>query len=148
MEERFWEKKNLAQMNVEEWDALCDGCGQCCLEKLMFEETGQLVKTTVTCRFLDIDACRCRIYAKRYKKAGVLCVKMTPENIGEMYWLPETCAYRRIAGGKSLDHWHPLVSGDPESVHESDVSVRGKVVSGRYVHPDDLETYRIYRSEK
>ena len=126
----FWKLKPLAAMTEAEWESLCDGCGKCCLNKLMDEETGEIQPTRLACRLLDIGACRCMRYEERQRLVPD-CVVLTPENIATLSWMPSTCAYRRLAKGKDLLWWHPLVSGDPETVHQAGVSVRGRVVSER-----------------
>ncbi|MSP67140.1 MAG: YcgN family cysteine cluster protein [Alphaproteobacteria bacterium] len=124
----FWRQKTLAQMTDAEWESLCDGCGKCCLNKIEVITTGKFLYTSVACRLLDQQACRCTDYANRTKRVKG-CVALTPRNVGRLKWMPSTCAYRLIHEGKDLPEWHPLVSGDPESVHEAGISVRGKVVS-------------------
>lgn len=121
----FWKQKPLAEMNDAEWESLCDGCGKCCLIGLEDADTGEIYLTDVACDLFDGAACRCRDYANR-KQHVPDCVKLTPQNVGELGWLPKTCAYRLIHEGQDLRSWHPLVSGDPESVHAANVSVRGK----------------------
>lgn len=124
----FWKTKPLSAMSAEEWESLCDGCGQCCLLKLEDEDTGAVATTSVACRGLDTERCRCRFYARRQREVPD-CIVLTPEKVSAFDWLPETCAYRRIEAGLDLLPWHPLVSGDPESVHRAGLSVRGKVIS-------------------
>jgi uncharacterized cysteine cluster protein YcgN (CxxCxxCC family) len=138
----FWKSKSLAEMTKVEWESLCDGCGRCCLEKLEDEDTGQIYYTSVACRFLDIYRCRCTVYEQRTDSEPD-CLYLTPENIKQISWLPVTCAYRRLAEGKDLEWWHPLVSGDADTVHEAHISVRGKVLSGKHVHADELEAYIV-----
>ena len=124
----FWELKRLEEMTVAEWESLCDGCGLCCLVRFEDEETGEIIPTRVHCRLFDPDRCRCTDYAAR--KAQVPdCIKLTPGNIEALEWMPPSCAYRRLHEGKDLPHWHPLITGDPESVHKAGVSVRGQTVS-------------------
>lgn len=124
----FWQVKTLAQMTVREWESLCDGCGLCCLVRFEDEDTAEIIPTRVHCRLYDPDACRCSDYAGR--KAQVPdCVKLTPYNIAALEWMPFSCAYRRLHEGRDLADWHPLISGDPESVHAAGVSVRGQTVS-------------------
>jgi uncharacterized cysteine cluster protein YcgN (CxxCxxCC family) len=132
----FWRRKTLAEMTAQEWESLCDGCGRCCLNKLEEEDTGKFYFTDVGCRLLDSETCRCRNYSKR---AALVpdCVRLTPQNVGKLHWLPPTCAYRLIADGRDLYWWHPLVSGDPESVHAAGVSVRGRVSETEETVPDD-----------
>ena len=125
----FWRSKSMSAMTPAEWESLCDGCGQCCLHKLR-EADGTLHKTRVSCRLLDRTSCRCGNYARR-KQLVPDCVVLTPETVGALTWLPETCAYRLVADGRDLPTWHPLVSGDPASVHKAGISVRGRVVSER-----------------
>jgi uncharacterized cysteine cluster protein YcgN (CxxCxxCC family) len=122
----FWRAKRLEEMSDSEWESLCDGCGRCCLVKLEEEETERIHFTDVGCRLLDGTSCRCRDYANRTAKVDD-CVRLLPQNILELGWLPPTCAYRLVAEGRDLYWWHPLVSGDAETVHVAGVSVRGRV---------------------
>ncbi len=124
----FWETKSLEQMTVREWESLCDGCGLCCLVRFEDEDSGQIVPTRVHCRLLDAEKCRCTDYANR-KRQVPDCIKLTPYNIDQLMWMPLSCAYRRLHEGKPLPRWHPLITGDPESVHAAGVSVRGKTIS-------------------
>ena len=133
----FWQAKQLQEMTRQEWESLCDGCGRCCLVKLEDEDTGDIYTTDVSCRLLDCSTCRCTDYANRHQLVDD-CIKLDPENVEELGWLPETCAYRLIHEGKPLADWHPLVSGRPETVHEAGISVRGKVTSETEVDVDDL----------
>ncbi|WP_444932237.1 YcgN family cysteine cluster protein [Microbulbifer sp. SSSA002] len=138
----FWRRKTLEQMNLSEWEQLCDGCGRCCLHSLEDDDTGEVYLTNVACRLLDTHSCQCSQYSQR--KAHVPgCIQLRIEDIPEFDWLPLTCAYRSLAEGRPLADWHPLVSGDPESVHRAGISVRGRVVSEDSVHPDDMEEHII-----
>lgn len=134
----FWKTKALAKMSRAEWESLCDGCGRCCLHKLRDEETEELVWTTVACRLLDTQSCQCRDYPNRRDHVPD-CVKLTPKKLAAIDWLPPSCAYRLVAEGKDLPDWHPLVSGDPETVHSSGASVRGRAVPERQAR--DLEDH-------
>jgi uncharacterized cysteine cluster protein YcgN (CxxCxxCC family) len=137
----FWETKTLAQMTVKEWESLCDGCGLCCLVRFEDEATGDVVPTRVACKLLDIGACRCTDYANRQKYVPD-CVKLTPHNLDKLYWMPKSCAYRRLNEGRDLPHWHPLITGDPESVHRAGVSIRGQVISEtELAEPEDALDY-------
>ena len=132
----FWEDKTLEEMTPAEWEALCDGCGRCCLMKLEDEDTGDIYVSDVRCRLLDGESCKCTDYPNRLQLVPD-CIKLTPENVRTIDWIPVTCAYRRIAEGKGLAWWHPLVSGDPETVHTAGVSMRGQTVSESAL--DDVE---------
>lgn len=128
MRGHFWEEKPLEALDRAEWEALCDGCGRCCVHKLEDEETGELFPTNVACKLLDRHSGRCSDY--RHRRAHVPdCVRLTPRKVLELDWLPDSCAYKLRAEGKPLYDWHPLVSGDPESVHKAGMSVRGWTVS-------------------
>ena len=134
----FWQRKSLTEMSREEWESLCDGCAKCCLVKLQNGIGGDTDYTDVACRLLDHDSCRCTRYADR--KAEVPdCVVLTAETISMLGWMPSTCAYRLVAEGKDLPWWHPLVSGDPETVHLAGMSVRARVLSETEVDDDALE---------
>jgi uncharacterized cysteine cluster protein YcgN (CxxCxxCC family) len=122
----FWQHKTLAEMSSAEWESLCDGCGRCCLNKLEDEDTGEIFYTDVGCRLLNSKNCRCRDYPNRTAVVED-CLQLTPDNISELNWLPPTCAYKLLAEGHDLYWWHPLVSGDRDSVHVAGVSVRGRV---------------------
>ena len=138
----FWETVPLANMSRRQWELLCDGCGRCCLQKYQDGKTGKVTYTWVACYLLDTDACRCTEYRNRTHLVPD-CLILTPKMIPRLRWLPSTCAYRRIAEGKSLEPWHPLVSGAAESVHQAGISVRGKAISEIYIHPDDIDYYEI-----
>jgi uncharacterized cysteine cluster protein YcgN (CxxCxxCC family) len=122
----FWRRKSLADMTSVEWESLCDGCGRCCLNKLEDEDTGRIYYTDVGCRLLDGTTCRCKDYANRSEEVDD-CLRLSPDNVAELEWLPPSCAYRLVANGRDLYWWHPLVSGDPDSVHAAGISVRGRV---------------------
>jgi uncharacterized protein len=139
----FWETKKLEDMTGEEWESLCDGCGRCCLKKLEDETTGKVAYTDIACRLLDRSRCRCTHYPKRVALVPD-CVELTPAKLKEITWLPTTCAYRRLADGQPLEWWHPLVSGDPETVHEAGISVRGRTFSEREFAAEELDT-RVIR---
>ena len=130
----FWETKTLDQMSRDEWESLCDGCGRCCLHKLRDEDSGDLAYTNVACRLLDLGTCRCKKYKVR-RNFVPDCVTLTPEALEDIDWLPPTCAYVRMARGDGLAWWHPLVSGDPQTVHSAGVSVTGRAVDERYAGP-------------
>ena len=136
---RFWERP-IATLGRDEWEALCDGCGQCCLHKVEDEETGAVYPTNVACKLLDIGAARCSDYPNR-KRLVPDCLRLTPRLAAELEWLPETCAYRLRAEGQPLPEWHYLVCGDREAVHAAGISVRGRAISETIAGP--LEQHAI-----
>jgi uncharacterized cysteine cluster protein YcgN (CxxCxxCC family) len=139
----FWKRKKLSEMTPSEWESLCDGCGRCCLNKLEEEDTGRTFFTNVACRLFDEESCRCSDYANRQQKVKD-CVRLTPRNVPRIVWLPPTCAYKLVADGRDLYWWHPLVSGDPQTVHAAGVSVRGHSLKSETDVPDaDLEDHIV-----
>ena len=138
----FWEEKDLQDMDSEEWESLCDGCARCCMIKLEDVDTGELKTTSLVCDLLDVDACRCTRYSHRHQLVHD-CIEFTADLAAALHWLPTSCAYRRLAEGRGLAEWHPLVSQDPESVHRAGISVRGRVIAAGNVHPDQYEDHVI-----
>jgi len=139
----FWEHKRLEDMSAREWESLCDGCGKCCLHKLEDEDTGEIHYTNVACRYLDDDSCQCRAYAERQQRVPD-CLVLRPEDVEHFHWLPDSCAYRLLSEGNPLPHWHPLISGDPLSVHRAGVSAAGKTVSEAAVAEEDWEDQIVH----
>ena len=140
---RFWEKKPIAKLSRKEWEALCDGCGKCCLNKLEDEESGEVALTRVACRLLDDATCRCAHYDTRHQFVPD-CIVLKPSNIEEhLYWIPQTCAYRLVYERKPLFDWHPLISGTAETVHAAGVSMRSQTVSEFDVADEDWEDHII-----
>jgi len=139
MSKPFWQTKSLTEMTQIEWESLCDGCARCCLIKLMDDDTGEMLHTDVVCRYLDHDHCACTCYHTRQQKVPD-CLVLTPDQLHteNLKWFPSTCAYRLLAEGKPLPWWHPLVSGDAETVYHAAASVRFRVISEDQV--DDLES--------
>ena len=119
----FWQSKTLDDMTDAEWESLCDGCGQCCLHKLMDEDSDEIYFTNVACKQLNIKTCQCRNYERRFEYEPD-CIKLTRENLPTFEWLPHTCAYRLLAEGKDLPTWHPLLTGSKAAMHGERISVR------------------------
>jgi len=138
----FWMTKRLEEMSRTEWESLCDGCGQCCLIKVEDEDTGSIFLTRLACHLLEAGSCRCGDYANRHARVSD-CVVISPDNVQKLSWLPQSCAYRRIAEGHGLAWWHPLVSGDADTVHQAGVSVRDWARSEKGVRPSAIAQYII-----
>ncbi len=138
----FWNTKSLQEMTPGEWESLCDGCGRCCLHKLEDIDSGLLFYTNVACRLLDQNSCRCTNYSKRESLVSD-CMLLSPDRQEQFDWLPASCAYRRLANGQELEAWHPLLSGDPESVLQAGISVYGRTVSETDVLKEELEDHII-----
>nr|WP_299244498.1 YcgN family cysteine cluster protein [uncultured Halomonas sp.] len=142
MRKRFWERFSLEELDHEEWEALCDGCGRCCLIKLEDEDSGDVLTLDVACKLLDTRQCRCQDYTHRFARVPG-CTQMSLRTLRDFHWLPNSCAYRRLHEGRSLESWHPLISGDSQSVHRARVSVAGFAVSERDVPEDRWEDHVI-----
>ncbi len=138
----FWKRKTLEEMTRAEWESLCDGCARCCLYKLEDEDTGEIYYTNVVCRLLDTHRCRCTAYTDRATLMPT-CLVLTPETVRKLNWMPKTCAYRLVAEGKDLYPWHPLISGNPNSVHDAGISVRWRTQAEKDVDMDALEDYIV-----
>ena len=135
--DRFWETKSLDEMDSEEWESLCDRCAKCCLIKLEDVDSGELSFTGVACRLLDLKTCACSDYQMRSVRVSD-CVRVTSDLAHDANWLPTTCAYRLLAEGTELPWWHPLISGDPQSVHDAGISVQHKVIhESQRIDPED-----------
>ncbi len=133
----FWEIKTLSQLSPDEWESLCDGCGRCCLVKLEDEDTGEIHNTMLSCKLLDTATCRCGDYANRHARVDD-CIRLEPGNVNTLKWLPRSCAYRRIAEGRGLADWHPLISGTSDSVIAAGISVAGKVTCETEIDEEDV----------
>lgn len=142
MSKPFWETKSLSEMTRQEWESLCDGCARCCLIKLEDEDDGSIHYTNVVCDLLDQENCRCTAYETRSELVPE-CVVVTPEVLDQLHWMPSTCAYRLLWEGKPLPDWHPLVSGNPDSVHLAGISVRGRVYKQCEIDDEDLQEHVV-----
>ncbi len=140
--EPFWRTKTLEQMNRAEWESLCDGCARCCLLKLEDEDTGDVLLTRLACKLLDVGKCRCSNYENRFSLMPD-CLEIDPERVRTLGWLPQSCAYRRVAEGRDLAWWHPLISGSPDTVHDAGISVRGWARSEAKVAVHNFHKYII-----
>lgn len=140
--ERFWERFTLDELNEPEWEALCDGCGRCCLLKLEDEDTGEVAQLDIACRLLDIHSCRCANYAGRFTQVPD-CTRLTRANLARFNWLPASCAYRRLAEGRRLASWHPLLAGNARRMHRHGISVRHLAVSEKDVSDDEWPDHII-----
>jgi uncharacterized cysteine cluster protein YcgN (CxxCxxCC family) len=138
----FWETTPPEALTARQWEALCDRCGRCCLEKLINPRTGKVYYTSIACALLDKASCQCRDYRHR-RRMVPQCIQLNPANLMSCRWLPRTCAYRLLGEGKNLPAWHPLISGNPESVHAAGISIRGRVLHPMPPHADDLEAYIV-----
>ena len=138
----FWDRA-LPDLTPMEWEALCDGCGKCCLNKLEHEETGEVALTRIACRLFDDGTCRCSSYETRLSHVPE-CVVLTPATLAKAaYFMPETCAYRRLHEGRRLPHWHPLLTGDPMSPHIAGASLMDETISEMQVPEADWEDFIV-----
>lgn len=142
LRERFWERHTLQELTPAEWEALCDGCGRCCLHKLEYEDSGDIDYTRVSCRLLDLSTAQCSDYPNRRRQVPD-CVQLRPDNLAGINWLPASCAYRRLQEGRGLARWHPLLSGTPQSVVNAGISVIGRVLPETVVAEEDIEEHVI-----
>lgn len=138
----FWKTTKLTEMSSEQWESLCDGCGKCCLNKLEDWDTGEIYWTNIGCELLDCHKARCMDYENRFAKVPD-CIQLSPEKIESLGWLPPTCAYRLVAEGQDLYWWHPLVSGDRETVHQAGISIRGRAKPDTGISPEDYEDHLV-----
>lgn len=137
-----WWEKPLDALSGDEWERLCDGCGLCCMHKFEDEETGEMLYTDVACRLFEAGSCRCTDYAQRSELVPE-CVHIRHFVDAQFDWLPASCAYRLRRAGKPLFTWHPLVSGDADSVHKAGVSMQGRCVPEAQVDEADLPMHII-----
>jgi uncharacterized cysteine cluster protein YcgN (CxxCxxCC family) len=138
----FWKRKGLTGLTDGEWESLCDGCGRCCLNKLEDWDTGEIAWTSLACTLFDAGTCRCGDYENRLEKVPD-CLPLTPETVPDLTWLPPTCGYRLVGEGRDLYWWHPLVSGDPGTVHAAGISARGKTFPEDGVPLEDYENFLV-----
>ncbi|CAM3248852.1 YcgN family cysteine cluster protein [Moritella viscosa] len=140
MVEKFWQTKTLAKMTNAEWESLCDGCGKCCLHKIIEDDTDEIHFTNVACELLNTKSCRCKKYEKRFKYVSD-CFKVTLDDIDAFHWLPESCSYKRLLEGNDIPEWHPLITGSQSEMHKLGYSIRGKAVAESQA--GDLEDHII-----
>ena len=142
LRERFWEHYSLPELSPAEWEALCDGCGLCCLVKLEDEETSEVAYTKVACKLLNIKTAQCSDYPNR-KKYVPDCLQLTPELVSSLHWLPSSCAYKRLELKQKLPRWHPLITGSTKSVKEARKSAAGRCISELDIDPEHIEEYVV-----
>ncbi len=138
----FWQEKRLDEMTQEQWESLCDGCGKCCLVQLEDEDRGERCFTNLACEYFNTEQGGCTVYEQRCEKMPT-CVKLTPHNLADVYWLPTTCAYRLVDAGKPLPTWHPLLTGTQQSVTEAGHTVAGRVIPMLAVAEENWEDHII-----
>ena len=138
----FWKNYTLEQLTPVEWEALCDGCGLCCLVKLEDDDTVEIAYTKVACKLLDCKTGHCSDYPNRFDSVPD-CVQLTPEKLKEIHWLPSSCAYRRVDEGKSLPNWHHLITGSRANVIKARKSVAGRCISETEVDPEEIDEYIV-----
>ncbi len=142
VEKPFWLTKKLTEMTREQWEALCDRCGRCCVHKLENEDTGEIYYTNVSCALLDTEQCQCKLYHQRNLLVPD-CAILDPVTIESYQWLPPTCAYRLLAEGRPLEWWHPLVSKDPSTVHQAGISIHKKLIPEHKINLEQLEDHIV-----
>lgn len=138
----FWETTSLDAMTDAQWESLCDGCGRCCLQKLEDEDTNEVHFTRVSCKLLDTGSCRCKNYPQRFDEVPD-CLSLRPLTAEKISWLPKSCAYAKLSRGKPLEKWHPLISGDPETVKLAGISVSGRCISEEYIPISEIYEHII-----
>ena len=137
---KFWETKNLIDMNENEWESLCDKCGKCCVIKLEDFDTQQVHYTNVSCKLLCEKSASCKDYENR-KSIVPDCIILSPDNLKDLKWMPETCAYKLLNEGKNLPYWHPLLSGNDKDIVNSGNSVKNRVTNENKIKIKDLPDY-------
>jgi uncharacterized protein len=141
----FWKRKTLAELDQQEWESLCDGCGLCCLQKLEDEDdAASIYYTRIACKLLDRTTCQCTDYANRRRQVPD-CIQLTPDDAAAFAWLPPTCGYRLVAEGEDLPPWHHLICGDRKAVHNAGISQAGRMLAEDAVAEDDWEEHIIFR---
>ncbi len=139
---QFWKEYALTEMNQAEWEALCDGCGLCCLVKLEDEDTSEVSYTKVSCKLLNCKTAQCSDYPNRLQHVPD-CIQLTYEGLQQIQWLPSSCAYRRLNEGKKLPSWHYLNTGTRSSVIHAKKSVAGRCISEADIDPDEIDEYIV-----
>lgn len=142
MKDSFWQTIPFKELSTSQWESLCDGCAQCCAHKMQDEETDEIFFTNIVCQYLDQGKCQCTVYSDRHDYVPD-CIKITPKNAKTLSWIPETCAYKRVANGKDLPEWHPLKTGNKESTQQANMNIQNKVISESDINMDDLEDFIV-----
>jgi len=142
LEKEFWKNKPFEEFSKEEWEAVCDHCGLCCLLKFIDEDTDELIFTYIACKYFNSETCTCTDYESRSINVPT-CISMTPDKAKKLNFLADSCAYKLLAEGKDLPEWHHLNSGSYETVHEAEISIKGKAVPEQNIHHEDIEQFFI-----
>ena len=156
IESKFWQNKSLADMSKDEWEAVCDGCGRCCLHKFIDEgaqdeeasesepsKAEEILFTNISCYLLNDKTCACTQYERRAELV-LDCVSLSKENLKDVYFMPPSCSYRRLQEGKGLAHWHPLLNrGKKSKMHQQGITVRNRVINENDVDLNDFEDYIV-----
>jgi len=142
VEAPYWETKTLEEMTAEEWEGLCDNCGRCCLFKLEDEDTHEIFYTRVICRYFNVETGACRVYSERTLLVPT-CLQLNPQRVNELGWIPRTCAYRRLAEGRRLAAWHPLIAGNRKRMRKCGIAVNHRTLSEEMADMDHLEDYIV-----
>ncbi len=142
MTNKFWQNKALKDLSHEEWESICCHCGQCCLIKLQDENSDDVYYTDIVCRYFNLASKMCKEYQNRCQLVPS-CLKLTPENLGKISWIPDTCAYNILYKTGDLPPWHPLITGKPLA---KKYAIGNNVISEEFVEEDDLEDHIIEES--
>ena len=127
-------------MNKNEWESLCDKCGKCCVIKLEDFDTQEVHYTNVSCKLLCEKSASCKDYENR-KSIVPDCIILSPDNLKDLKWMPETCAYKLLNEGKNLPYWHPLLSGNDKEIVNSGNSVKNRVTNENEIKIKNLPDY-------
>ena len=140
LKKEFWKKKKLNELSKEEWEALCDRCGKCCVIKLEDIDTSKIYYTNVSCKLLCTKTAKCKNYINR-KNIVKDCVVLSYNNLELLNWMPKTCAYKLIYEGKDLPTWHYLLHGNFDKMLEEKKSLHNRVINEKKISKKNLQDY-------